>query len=184
MHKLHHVEYGDDAPPEYTLLVRVNNNTHGDGERYWELDARVVSIDPSDRKPRNLSDRQPLKDVVLTAQMHDGTNNNEPYAFQVRVDPWKIDLAEAKRILRTLTAIDTGLTKLYERFGSTDDLAGWVLRVMDTCGIQDATIQVQGDPSGWYTRGEYRTIRREYIAGEIAAMVVAGKAFITKAAAA
>lgn len=173
MHKLHAIEWGQDAPPKYALLLR----TKCDRSRwsYWQITGIMVLIDPTDGTPRNLSGDQPMQDITVSALMGDTDYLLHPYSWQVEAKPTTVRLEDAKRIASTLTVIHKGLDRLYDRFGSADSLGAWVSRVMDVCGIEVAMIQTKGDPDGWYDRGEYRTIERKHVPVEVEALVKQGR---------
>lgn len=176
MNKLHKVEWDDEKPPNYALLISTKIDG-GWGGPWWTFDAQVVRIDDEDGKPRNLDDkRQPMAWLFVSASMSSGHGDGQPYGMQVVFKPaGSVDLQSAERMASVLKTVERGLDRLGDRFGYLVDLPTLVTRFMDVCGIGSAILQVTRGADGYYTSGTYRSVARRSVASEVADLIEDGQ---------
>lgn len=165
-------EWGDTAPPRLALLIRTRVD-RGYGGPYWVFNADVVTLGP-DGTPRNLSDRQPLHAVSLRAQSDPDTAKGQPYGIELRVESaGQGRLADLERAVAGLRTATKRLNQIALRFGNTDSLAEYVLRVKEAIGAECVMEMTRRGADGFYSSATYVTVTdadetRDYINALIA----------------
>jgi len=152
------VEYGQSKPPRLALhLTETLDPPTSWGGRYWVFRANVVSIDPEDNTPRNLtSDRQPLAGFQVRAQTDDKRDTPGAYGSEIVVGHLgDLDVRDAERILATYRTLGKRCSAFQSRLGQPRDLAGFVMMVADAMGITTFVVTTRHGSDGWYSSGEY-----------------------------
>lgn len=152
------VEYGDTKPPRLALhLTESLDPPTSWGGRYWVFRANVVSIDPEDNTPRNLtSDRQPLAGFNVRAQTDDKREAPGAYGAEIVVDHLgDLNVRDAERILATFRILSRRCEAFTARLGQPRDLAGFVMMAADAMGILTFVVTTARGSDGFYSSGQY-----------------------------
>lgn len=154
-------EFTQDEPPKLAILFTERTDGPTDQptgwERYWVFTATVVSVDPEDGTPRNLtSSRQPLADFGVRAQTDSRREQPGSYGWEINCDhPGTLYARDAERIVTTFRTLTRRMEKISARSGNPDSLSAFVLQFAEACGIERFVTFAPGSERGWYSKGTY-----------------------------
>jgi hypothetical protein len=139
---------------EYRLLVYVTDDSNH-GDHYLKFKAVVVTFEGG--KIRNPDSRDPYGDLQVTAQIdgYQGKHQADFYGRHLGYSSFRVELADAERMVKTLRRLHKRLDALDEKFGTATDMAAFVGRVTDALGAKAIGRPAQEEGSS-YDENEYR----------------------------